>query len=139
LAYDVIKNAPVPYVTLSELLKKSDVISVHIPLLPSTRHLIGARELALMKQGSLLVNTSRGAIIDEKALVRCISKFWAVCLDVVENEDKFTKSNPLLKFKNVIITPHIGFYTDDSIKRIVLETQKCIIKYTKGNKEGRII
>jgi lactate dehydrogenase-like 2-hydroxyacid dehydrogenase len=139
LAYDLVKNIRVSYVSLRELLEKSDIVSIHVPLLPATKHLIGENEIQYMKQGSILVNTSRGAIIDTNSLIKNIQKFHAVCLDVVENEDKFTKQNPLLRYENVIITPHIGFYTDQSIKRIVKETERCIINYVRGNQKGRMV
>lgn len=145
IAYDIVEKQTAAddlgfrYVSLTELLQTSDMVSVHVPLLPETHHLIGKKELGLMKNGSILVNTSRGAIIDTDSFIRCVGKFWAVCLDVVENEEAFTKSNPLLPYKNVILTPHIGFYTDESVKKIAQETQQCIRKYKTGNREGRII
>ena len=145
LAYDVFKNQKVAgdlgfqYLSLPKLLKSADIVSIHVPLLAKTKHLIGAKEFEIMKEGSILVNTSRGAIIDTNALLSRISKFWAVCMDVVEDEDKFTKYNPLVGYKNVIITPHVGFYTDQSIKRIVQETERCIMNYIKGTQEGKIV
>jgi len=110
-----------------------------VPLLPTTIHMLGEYELNMMKKNSILVNTSRGAIIDEKALIKHIKKFSAVCLDVVEHEDSFSKNNPLLKYDNVIITPHIGFYTEETIKRIAEETERCIMNYINGNSEGRVV
>jgi len=130
IAYDVAKNRQTAqeygfnYVGLEKLLKIADFISLHVPLLPETKYLIGEKELKMMKKGAILINTSRGAIINTKALIKNIKKFRAVCLDVIEGEENFTKNNPLLKFNNVIITPHIGFFTDDSIKRIGEETMK---------------
>ena len=79
-----------------------------------------------MKPGVILVNTSRGAIIDTKALVKHIGKFKTVCLDVLEDENSFSKKHPLLKFDNVIITPHIAFYTDISVRKIAEETERLV-------------
>ncbi len=132
LAYDVFQNEKAakelnfPYVTLDKLLTGSDFISLHVPLLPTTFHLIGERQIKKMKEGAILVNTSRGGILDTKALLKNIKKFRAVGLDVLEGEKKFSKKNPLLKYKNIIITPHIAFYTDESIRKIAQETEALI-------------
>lgn len=145
IAFDVFKNEKASqelgfkYVNLDELLQKSDFISIHVPLLPQTKHMISGDQIKKMKNDVILVNTSRGSIIDTKALVRYITKFKAICLDVLEDEKNFSKNDPLLKLKNVVITPHIAFYTDDSIKRIAKETENCVIKFINNNKEGRII
>ncbi len=145
LAFDVIKNEKASqelgfsYVPFGALLKQADIISLHVPLMKETEHLVGEKEITLMKIGSILVNTSRGAIIDTKALIKNIKKFHAVCLDVVEGEEQFFRTHPLLKYKNVIMTPHIGFYTDDSIRRIARETSACIEKFLAGNPEGRVV
>ncbi len=132
IAYDVFQNEKAshelnfPYVTLDKLLEKADFISLHVPLLATTFHLIGERQIKKMKEGVILINTSRGSIIDTQALIKNINKFKAVCLDVLEDEKKFSRKNPLLKYKNVIITPHIAFYTDESIKKIARETEIMI-------------
>ena len=100
-----------------------------MPFFKSTFHLIGEKEIDLIKKGAILVNTSRGEIIDTKALIKQVKKFKAVCLDVVEGEKSFSKKHILLKHKNIIITPHIGFYTDDSVKTIAKITEKYIKNY----------
>lgn len=144
-AYDVFKNEKAAkefnftYVPLSQLLEKSDFISLHVPLLPQTRHLIGEKEIKKMKNGVIIVNTARGAVIDEKALVKHVKKFKAVCLDVLEDEEHFSPNHPLLKHNNVIITPHIAFYTDTSVKKIAQETESAIAKFKQDNREGRVI
>ena len=143
LAYDVFKNEKAvqeigfKYVALEELLQNSDFISLHVPFLPETKHMIGDKEIKQMKDKVILVNTARGAVIDTKALLKNISKFKAVALDVLEEEQKFNKNHPLLKYDNVIITPHIAFFTDDSVRRIAKETETIIQKFKEGNKEGR--
>jgi lactate dehydrogenase-like 2-hydroxyacid dehydrogenase len=137
LAYDILKNERATkeikfhYVSLDNLLKTSDFISLHVPLLPKTKYMIGGREIRKMKQGVILINTSRGEIINTADLIKYIKKFSAVCLDVVEDEKNFSVKNPLLKFDNVIITPHIAFYTDESIERIAQITQDYIKNFER--------
>lgn len=99
---------------LDTLLKESDFISVHTPLTPDTRHLIGARELALMKSTAILINTSRGAVIDEQALAEALRnhRIAGAALDVFENEPHITET--LYKLDNVVLTPHIGTSTIDA-------------------------
>ncbi len=125
IAYDIFPNKKAEnnlgykYISLNKLLKTSDFISLHLPLLKETRRMIGEREIKLMKEGAILINTARGEIIDTEALIKYIKKFRAVCLDVIKEEQNFSKDNPLLKYDNVIITPHIGFYTDEAIKKLL--------------------
>lgn len=98
----------VPRISLGELLATSDFVSVHVPLRPETRHLLGARELASMKRGSVLVNTARGAVIDEAALVGALrdGPLFAAGLDVFEKEPEVHPG--LLALENVVLLPHIG-------------------------------
>ena len=135
IGYDIVKNEKAAkelnfsYVSLENLLRNSDLISIHVPFFKSTFHLIGEKEIDLIKKGAILVNTSRGEIIDTKALIKQVKKFKAVCLDVVEGEKSFSKKHILLKHKNIIITPHIGFYTDGSVQTIAKITEKYIKDY----------
>jgi glyoxylate reductase len=96
-------------VPLRDLLKQSDFISLHVPLISATRHLIGGPELAAMKRGAILVNTARGDVIDQDALVIALKsgRLAAAGLDVAAVEPIPT-DDPLLKLPNVILTPHIG-------------------------------
>ena len=112
------------YVSLRELLKLSDFISLHVPLLPSTRHLIGARELSLMKSTAFLLNTARGPVIDEKALIQALVKkeIGGAGLDVYEHEPIIPKG--LSSLKNVILTPHTASATHsarDAMSRVAVE------------------
>lgn len=98
---------------LDDLLQASDFVSIHLPLVPDTRHLLGARELACMRPGAVLINTARGAIIDESALVECLRRraIAGAALDVFETIDVFATPNgapqhALLEMDNVIATPH---------------------------------
>ena len=96
------------YVALDRLLAESDFVSIHAPLKPETLHLIGARELALMKPTAFLVNTARGPIVDEEALVRALTdgRIAGAGLDVYEHEPRVERA--LMTLPNVVLTPHIG-------------------------------
>jgi glyoxylate reductase len=102
------RDAGLIYRSLDELLAESDFVSLHTPLTPQTRHQIGARELALMKPGAYLVNTSRGAIVDEPALARALAgrRIAGAGLDVFEDEPRVERA--LLTLPNVVLTPHLG-------------------------------
>ena len=95
-------------VSKEELLRESDFVSLHVPLTPATRHLIGAAELGLMKPAAILVNTARGPVVDEEALVEALEKrtIWAAGLDVFEQEPKVHPK--LLELPNVVLAPHIA-------------------------------
>ena len=96
---------------LEELLERSDFVSIHLPLTPGTRHLIGANELSKMKPDGILINTSRGAVIDEKALADALSRhvIAGAGLDVYENEPKVEEA--LKTLQNVVLLPHVGTAT----------------------------
>ncbi len=96
-------------VDLARLLAESDFISIHVPLTPATRHMIGAHELAAMKSTAIIVNTARGPVIDQAALTAALQagRIGAAALDVTETEP-IDSSDPLLELPNVVITPHIG-------------------------------
>jgi len=132
VAYDVYKNEEARkelgygYVELEELAQQSDIITLHAPLLDSTHHMINASIIEKMKEGVVLINTARGELVDTDALISNIEKFRWVGLDVLEGEKDFSKDHPLLKFDNVVITPHIAFYSDASVKKIAQETEKLI-------------
>ena len=102
------------YCELDEVLKRSDVVSLHVPLLDSTRHIISAEKLALMKPTAKIINTARGGLIDDAALVEALKKgaLAGAGLDCVEAEEGEV-TEALLEMPNVIITPHIGGTTND--------------------------
>ena len=106
------------YVDLKTLLKESDVISNHVTLTSETGKLVGKKEIAAMKNGAVIVNTSQGKVIDEKALVQALKlgKIAYVGLDVLEEEPP-PKGNPLFKLDNVVLSPHIGFNTTEAEAR----------------------
>ncbi len=100
---------------LSEVLAEADILSLHVPLLPATRHLIGAAELARMKPGAFLVNTCRGPVVDEAALVAALEggRLAGAGLDVFD-EEPTPPENPLLRLRNVVLTPHLAGPTADN-------------------------
>lgn len=100
--------------TLDALLEQSDVVSLHTPLLPQTHHLIGERELALMKPDAYLINTARGKVVDEPALVAALrsGQIAGAGIDVIEDED--SEQTELRSLENVVITPHAAFLSEES-------------------------
>ena len=96
-------------IELMQLLREADFVSLHVPLRPENRQLIGAKELAAMKRGAILINTARGAIVDQTALAAALSagRIGGAGLDVSETEP-IAMDDPLLRMANVVITPHIG-------------------------------
>jgi len=123
----------VEYTPLERLLMESDYVSIHVPLTPETRGLIGERELRLMKKTAILVNTSRGPIVDQKALFRALKEKWiaGAGLDVFEKEP-IDSNDPLLKLENVVLTPHIGSASYDTRNKMAELTAIGIIKVLKG-------
>lgn len=116
---------------IETLLKEADFISIHVPLNKATRNLISQKEFDLMKDGVVIVNTSRGAVIDTDALVKNIKdkRVFAAGLDVFEREP-ILLNHPLLRFDNVILTPHMGFKTSSSeelVSRLLVENIKSFI------------
>ena len=116
LSAEVMARYGVRKVELDELLRQADYISVHTPLSQDTYHLLGASEFDLMKPGVVLVNTSRGSIIDETALVRAMrsGKVWAAGLDVFEQEP-LPLDSPLRLFDTITMTPHVAASSDESV------------------------
>jgi len=106
-------------VSLPELLKESDYISVHTSLNKETWHLIGEKEFRQMKRSAYFINTSRGSVTDEAALIKALQEKWIIGagLDVFEKEP-VDPDNPLLKMDNVVVTPHAAFYSDAAFKRL---------------------
>ncbi len=106
-------------VTLEELLRESDYISLHLPLTPETRGLIAKDTLSLVKPGAFLINTSRGQLVDEGALYEALlsGRLAGAALDVLEREE-YDSKNPLFTMDNVIITPHSAFYSEEAVQEL---------------------
>lgn len=164
LAYDVkpkrelVESYGVKYVSLEELLKSSDVVTLHVPYLPSTHHLINRENIKLMKKGSYLVNTSRGSVVETEAIVWALKEgiLEGVALDTFEGEEvwveeeliifrgekdvspevlkKALENFALAQFESVILTPHNAYNTHEAIMRILTKTLKNIISFKEtGN------
>lgn len=108
----------IAYTSLDDLLSKSDIVSLHVPLLDSTRNLIGEKELAHMKSTALLVNTCRGGVVDQKALTQALqnNQIMGAALDVLESEPP-APNDPILELDNVLLTPHSAGVTFDTWSR----------------------
>lgn len=151
LAYDVFKNEKAAaeigftYVELDELYAKSDIISLHVPLMKETYHLIDEKSIAKMKDGIMIINTSRGPLINTQALIEGLKsgKIKAAGLDVYEEEEKYffeDLSNEvllddqlarLLSFNNVLVTSHQAFFTEEALKNITETTLKNILAFVQ--------
>ncbi len=126
------RDAPaknVAFVSLSELLRLSDYVSVHVPLTRTTAKLIGERELSLMKAGAFLINTSRGGVIDQAALVLALQsgRIAGAGLDVTDPEP-LARDHPLLALDNVILTPHVAWYSEESREQVTVQAAREIVR-----------
>lgn len=158
LGYDQTKNPEclnlgMTYVPLEELLRQSDIISLHIPLTPETRYMINSRTLALLKEGAILINTSRGALVDTRALIPYLKKcrICAVGLDVYEEEahlyyqdlsDQIIPDDViarLLTLPNVLITGHQGFFTREALTEIAETTIRNLSDFAAGRTNENIL
>jgi D-lactate dehydrogenase len=135
------------YVGLPELFAQSDIIALHAPLTPDTHHLINAEALTRMKDGVMLINTSRGALVDTRAVIRALKtgKLGALGLDVYEEEEALFFEDQsgqvieddvfarLLTFPNVIITGHQGFFTEEALRNIADTTMNNVTAFERGS------
>lgn len=124
---------------LQEVLERSDIISIHIPLLTETKHLISKSEFSQMKSNAILINVSRGNIVDEDALAEALStnKIGGAGLDVWA-EEPININNPLLAFDNIIATPHIGAGTRDTLNNVMTLAFNNFRKVEKGDRPSFI-
>jgi len=158
LGYDVKQNPDcvsvgMQYVALEELLKQSDIVSLHAPLTQQTHHMINARTLALMKPGAMLINTSRGALVDSRALISALKRrqLSAAGLDVYEEEshiyfkdlsDEIITDDVITRlttFPNVIITGHQAFFTREALAIIAETTITNIDDFEAGRSNDNIL
>jgi D-3-phosphoglycerate dehydrogenase len=145
LAYDVLQNADlaskkaVQYVNLDELLKKSDIVTLHAPLTEQTRNMIGERELAIMKGTAYLVNAARGELIDEGALYEGlkVGVIAGAALDVFATEPP--QASPLLQLDNVLATPHIAAYTHEAMDRMDRACAEIILETFRGQRCAHVL
>lgn len=141
IAYDPHQNSELAekyhfnYVdSLDDIYKNSDIITLHVPLFPTTQHMINNESIAKMKDGVTLINTSRGGLIKTEDLVSAIKagKFAHVALDVVEHEDNIAEVSELLELPGVIITPHIAYYTRESVENMYRVGAQSIDEFLAG-------
>ena len=125
------------YVDLYTLLKESDFITLHVTLTSETEGLIGKKEIEAMKKGAVIINTSQGKVIDEKALIDALKsgKLSYAGLDVFEEEPP-AKDNPLFKLDNTILSPHIGFHTVEAAKRCTDICIDNVVKFLEGRPQN---
>lgn len=127
-------------VDLETLLKESDIVTIHTSLREDTLHLIGEKELRLMKKSAIIVNTARGAIIDEKALIRALEEGWiaGAALDVF-TEEPLKPDNPLLKMENVILTPHVASFTYEAFQREAFTAAEEVLNALLGRRPKFVV
>ncbi|MFH1487793.1 MAG: hydroxyacid dehydrogenase [Pseudomonadota bacterium] len=129
----------VEFVGLQALFSRSDVLSIHAPLTEDNRHMVGEREIAWMKPEAIVINTSRGPLIDEKALIRALSgrNISGAGLDVFSKEP-VPPDDPLLKLDNVILTPHTAALTQECVIRMAAEAAQCVIDLFSGKRPRNV-
>jgi len=145
IAYDLVEDRTfaeewgVTYLPLEELLEKSDFVSIHVPSLPSTRNMIGEKELRQMKKEAFLVNISRGDIVDEEALYRVLKEkgIQGAALDVFSTEPPV--KSPLLHLDNVVLTPHMGAYTYEALRETGMICAKGIVDFFEGRQPAQVV
>ncbi len=167
IAYDVKRNDLLAgllnfqYQSLEEVLKKSDILSLHVPYLESTHHLINRKTIRLIKKGAVLINTSRGGLVQTEALVEALNSgiLAGAGLDVLENEEfvldesrllqdassehwgrmqTVLHNHVLLKRENVVYTPHLAFFSREALERILETTAESIEAFLDGRASNRV-
>jgi len=125
------------YVDLYTLLKESDFITLHVTLTSETERLLGKKEFEVMKKGAVIINTSQGKVIDEKALIDALKsgKISSAGLDVFEEEPP-PNDNPLFKLDNVVFSPHIGFHTVEAARRCTDICIDNVVKFLGGHPQN---
>jgi phosphoglycerate dehydrogenase-like enzyme len=125
------------YVELQTLLEQSDIVTLHVPLTSETERLVGKKEIEAMKNGAILINTSQGKVIDEKALIDALKSRKLSCagLDVFEEEPP-AKDNPLFKLDNATLSPHCGFHTVEAVKRCTDICIDNIMRFLEGRPQN---
>lgn len=131
----------VKYVSLEELLKNSDIVSIHLPQTKETKNIIGKKELGLMKKESILINTARGPIVDNEALADALNndELLAAGIDVFTEEPPLSEKEPLLNAKNTILTPHIGFATEEAMLRRAKITFENVESYLENDIKNLVV
>lgn len=137
--HDAEKELEAHFVSLEELLRKSDFVVLCVPLTVETRHLLGPREFSLMKKDAILVNVARGPVVDEEALVAALKegRIWGAGLDVFEHEPQVHPE--LLRMKNVVLTPHIGSATWATRRRMARLAVDNVLAALRGERPPTLV
>jgi D-3-phosphoglycerate dehydrogenase len=135
-----LKDYEVNQVTFFDIIRKSDYISIHCPYTEESHHLFDERQFQLMKHTAYIINTSRGKIINSEALHSALQnrQIAGAALDVLEKEPPDSEFN-LAKLDNVIITPHISFYSESSLKSLKYQTALNVVKILSGEKLKNVV
>ncbi len=137
---DEAKALGIKYLPLLDLMAKADIISVHTPLTPETKGLIGKKEIAAMKQGAILINTARGPVVDTEALAEALKAGKICCgTDVFEKDPPLAADHPLMNVPNLICTPHVGFDTRESIDRRADMVFENVSEWIAGNQLRKML
>lgn len=133
---ELTKEFDLKYVDLPELLTNSDIVTLHTPSLPETKHMINRDTIKLMKDSAILINTARGSLIDADALLEALDsgKLRCALLDVLEHEANVMEDARLVKHPKVVTTPHIAFYADDSMRNMYEDSFSSIDEWLKNGK-----
>ncbi len=132
------KDIGITYTSLEELLKESDIISLHVPLTDETKLLINKERIDLMKPSSILINVARGGVVDSEALAEALNndQIAGAGIDVFEMEPPIPQEHPLLNAKNVVLAPHVAFATDESMLRRAEITFDNITEWLKDKPQN---
>lgn len=144
--YDIVRKPELEeelgaeFVGFEELLRASDIVSLHVPLLPTTRGMIGEEELEAMKPTAFLVNTSRGPVVDQEALIRALEggKIAGAGLDVFE-EEPIPLNDRLLKIGNVLVTPHIASATWETRRKMAMSCAESVKAFLEGERPTNLV
>jgi phosphoglycerate dehydrogenase-like enzyme len=125
--------------TLPDLLTEADIVTLHVPLMPATRHLISSTELRTMRPGSILVNASRGGVVDEAALVAALEDghLYGAAVDVFETEPAPT-DHPLTKFPNVLVSPHVAGMSVEANRKLAVAVARNLVDALEGRRPPHI-
>lgn len=137
---DAAKKLGLTYRSLDEVMSEADIISVHTPLTPQTRGLIGKKQIEEMKQGAILINTARGPVVDTEALAEAL-RAGKICAgtDVFENDPPLPENHPLIGAPNLVCTPHVGFDTRESIDRRAVMAFENVTAWMDGNQIRKML
>ena len=134
------KRLGVEYREFDDLLKEADYVTLHVPLTDKTKHLMGEREFKLMKPTAFLINTSRGPVVDEKALTKALKEKWIAGAGIdVHYKEPTDPDNPLLKLDNIVVAPHIGSATTETRLAMAMRAATNLVSALKGERPRDIL